>query len=91
MSTDKTNLFPEVRALEGDDAAEHGVHDEGLVVHQLVGGERCHGVEEERGRVFEVAHGHAVHPAVYLQSVPPVPVAAFVYQTENVNQNFLKG
>lgn len=68
-------LLTEVGPLEGDHADVNCVGDKRLVVHQLVGGERGDGVEEELGGLLEVPDGHAVQTLVDLQTVPPVPVA----------------
>lgn len=68
-------LLAEVGPLEGDHADVNGVGDKRLVVHELVGGERGDGVEEELGGLLEVPDGHAVQTLVDLQTVPAVPVA----------------
>lgn len=67
-------LLAEVGPLEGDHADVNGVGDKRLVVHELVGGERGDGVEEELGGLLEVPDGHAVQTLVDLQTVPAVPV-----------------
>lgn len=71
-------LFAEVGPFEGDHADVDCVGDKRLVVHELVGGERGDGVEEELGGLFEVPDGHAVQALVDLQTVPPVPVTALL-------------
>lgn len=75
-------LLPQVGPLQRDHADVDGVRDEGLVVHELVGGEGGHGVQEELGRLLEVPDGHTVEALVHLEAVPAVPVPAFLNQTE---------
>ena len=68
-------LFTEVRPFQGDHAHVDCVGDEGLVVHELVGGEGGDCVEEQLCSLLEVPDGHTVQTLVDLQAVPPVPVS----------------
>ena len=75
-------LFPQVRPLQGDHANVDRVCYEGLVVHELVGGEGRHRVQEELGSLLEVSDGHTVQALVHLETIPPIPVSTFLDQTE---------
>lgn len=67
-------LFTKVGSFQGDHADIDGVSDKGFVVHEFIGGECRHCVEEELSSLLEVPDGHAVKTLVNLQTVPPVPV-----------------
>ncbi|KAG7229581.1 hypothetical protein INR49_012596 [Caranx melampygus] len=64
-----------VRPFEGDHADVDSVGNESLVVHELVGGEGGHCVEEQLSSLLEVPDGHTVQALVDLQAIPPVPVS----------------
>lgn len=61
-----SDLLTQVGSFEGNHADVNGVGDKGFVVHELVGGEGGHSVEEELCSLFEVSNGHAVKTLVDL-------------------------
>lgn len=72
------NLFTKVGPLQSNHTDVDSVGDEGLVVHEFVGGEGGDRVQEELCRLLEVPDGHAVQSLVDLQTVPPVPVTSLL-------------
>ena len=75
-----TNLFTKFGPRKRNHAAEDGVRDKRLVVHEFVRSERRDSVKEQAGGELEVANCHTVGATVDLESISPIPVSTFVYQ-----------
>ena len=69
-----------ITASQGNHTAETCILDKSAVVHQLCGGEGCHGVKETSGSLAEVSDGHGIETLVRLEAVPAVPVPALFHQ-----------
>ena len=80
----KLYLFLDVLSVLCQQAGDDGILAEGAIVHQLSGGERCHGVEEAHGCLFEVAYGHCVETLIGFEPVPAVPVPSLLNQARGI-------
>ena len=77
----RTHLLFECDSIEGDDASEDGVENEGGVGEELVGGERRNGVQEQIRSFPELACGEKEQTLVDLQTVLALPVPPLLEQT----------
>ncbi len=62
--------------LTTEHAGDDGVENELLVGDEFVRAEGGDGLQEERGRTFEVAHGHLVQTFIRAKTILALPVAA---------------
>ena len=81
---EQSNLALHVAAVQSHQTAETGIFYKRLVVHQLSGGKRCHGIKETSGSPAKVSDGHGVETFVGLEPVPAVPVPALLHQPAGI-------
>jgi hypothetical protein len=77
------DLFLDVDPLHPDHTSEDGDDDKRVVIHELASGERAEGVHEKASSLLEVSDGEEVKALVDLESVPSIPVTAFVDQSDS--------
>lgn len=75
-----SDLGLDVTAAKGNYTTETGIFHKGSVVHQLSGGEGCHGIKETGGCLGKVSDRHGIETLVRLEAVPPVPVPSLFHQ-----------